>query len=186
MNVSPEPRRSRKPIVGAGSIIVAFILVYLTLKLTNSPLLAAMSAGIPTYIAPSYYAWKREPFKAYASAILASMVSGAVAWIVFNITGVNENIEIDALTGFLAGLITGGLGSHFIASACFVKILDSVATASPYYPVLASSFLTVSSSTALGLALLLSIRRPREVFSPSIMFISAASLAFLIISMAGG
>lgn len=187
MNISTTPRkRSKKPIVGTGSIIVAFALAYLVLKTTSSPLLAAMAAGVPTYIAPVYYAWKRDPFKAYASAVLASMVSGAIAWIVFSIEGISEELSIDSFTGFLSGIFSAGFISHLVASAYFVKLLDSVSVASPSYPAIASSFLAIASATALGLALILSIRRPRDILSPSVLFIAVASVSFLVISIIAG
>ncbi|MEB3806010.1 MAG: hypothetical protein GSR73_00625 [Desulfurococcales archaeon] len=184
MNLSRTPRQrgKRKPLVGLGSILLAFILAYAGYLATESILAAGALAGIPTYVAPAYFAWKREPLKAYASAILASMVSGSIAWIVTGLGGRDAVPPVDPVLAFALGLATAGLASHLAASTVFVYLLDAIDHATTYYPSIASLFLCTSSATVLGLVIVVSLRKPRDIFSPSVLLVAVLGILFLLLT----
>ncbi len=180
-------RRSRKPLIGLGSIILAIVLAGIAYIATGDPLLAALLAGLPTFIAPGYFAWKMVPSKTLAAGVLASMISGGIAWLVIGGLGGTPEAKINPLIAFSSGLVTGGLGGHLSASAYFMDLLEGVSNGDPSYPIVAAGFLASCASTVLGLAIIRSIRRPRSLTSPSILVIVVLALSLLaLITLAGG
>ncbi|MCE4619716.1 MAG: hypothetical protein F7C33_01705 [Desulfurococcales archaeon] len=179
-------RRSRKPLVGAGSIILAFILALASYWATRDPLLAAVLAGFPTFIAPAYYAWKMDPVKSLAASVLASMASGSLAWIAVKSLGGDPRESLNPLLAYTLSFATGGLAGHLSASAYFMNLLGDLSTYSPDYPFEAACFLATASSTVLGLAFFRSIRRPGYLASPSLLLAFAFSLGMLALALTAG
>jgi len=179
-------RRSKKPLIGAGSIILAFILGISGYRLFHNPLIAGGLSGIATFVAPAYYAWKMDPVKSLAAGILASMVSGGIAWLSVNLLGGTPTIRINILEAFTLSLATGGLLGHLLASAYFMSLLDKLVNSDPLYSIEAACFLVASSSTILGLAIIRSIRKPRYLASPSILLVMLFSLGLLVVIFTSG
>ncbi len=179
-------KRSRKPLVGAGSIILALILALAGYAATRDPLVAAVLAGLPTFIAPAYYAWKMDPVKALAASVLASMTSGSLAWIAVKALGGTPLESLNPLITYGLSFATGGLAGHLSASAYFMNLLSDLSTLSPDYPLEAACFLATASSTVLGLAFFRSIKRPGYLASPSLLLAFAFSLSMLALALTTG
>lgn len=180
---SVKPKKSRKPIVGAGSIILALLLSYAAYLATASPLASATMAGLPTYIAPAYYAWRRDPYKSYASAVLAAMVSGSIAWMILAVNGARLSNGPSPGVPFIAGLFTAGFASHLAATAYFTSLLGSINGPGGIAFWSAFSFLASAGATSLGLVIVFSLKNIRSLATPSVIIIAGASIFFLAISI---
>ncbi len=181
--VAREARRSRKPLVGAGSILVALAGASILYRVLGDPLAAAVFAGLATLVAPAYYAYRLMPWKSYAASVLASMLSGSLAWLGVRIAGGSPGVYFDGLDYvllFVAGIASLGVASHAAAAVAWMSIISSV-----YYEGLLPyphlyGFLALTSATTLGSFMVRTFRRPYTLLSPATVFIAGAGVVLLL------
>jgi len=170
--------RERKPLVGAASLTLALVLAAATAEITGSPQLAAAAAAMPTLVAPLYYVLRRRVLAAAAAGVLASMASGALAWLALAREGLDPSVP-DPVLFAAAGLLTGGVASHAAASTAWAAAIDLLYSGhdGALAAVLAGTALGLT--TALGASMVLAMARGRPGVTASLAVVAAAAVALL-------
>ena len=181
---SNGPGRSRKPLVGAVSIVLGVASSAGAYSFTGSTLLSAVLAALATFVAPAYYAVRMKPWKSAAASILASMLSGALAWsgIAVVTNGNPPGFTLPPIgVAFLAGLLTAGVISHAAASLVWASIIYETSMGGGIDPGLLSGALSLSLATTIGLIVFKARGDLRSLATPRLLTILLFSLVFLLL-----
>jgi len=179
--------RSRKPLVGAASIIAGIALAAVAYTLTGSTAASCILAGLATFIAPAYYAFRLKPWKSAAAAVLSSMLSGALAW-----SGVAVASEgspaaftgVPVAAAYLGGLLSMGVVSHIAASMLWARIIYEASMGGGVEPGMVAGALSLSLATTLGILVFKARGDLRSLLTPSVVILLGVSLLFLLASLA--
>jgi len=179
--------RSRKPLVGAASIVLGVALAAAAYAVTGSTLASCVLASLATFVAPAYYAFRLKPWKSAAAAVLSSMLSGALAWsgVALASDGVPAGFGgVPLVAAYLGGLLSAGLVSHVASSMLWARVIYAASVGGVVEASSIMGAMSLSLATSLGLLVFKARGDPRSLATPSLLVIGGASLVFLVLALA--